>query len=107
MRTLCHGSDKLYATTDRTFLVVECRECRLIRLYPRPEPAEIHGYYPANYWYDPTADAADKYAEMWRRFVLGDHVRFVRRAIENSGLNGPVLDVGCGGGLFLRELNLP
>lgn len=106
MRTLCHGSDKLYATTDRTFLVVECRHCRLIRLYPRPKPAEIHAYYPENYWYDPSTGAADKLAELWRRFVLGDHIRFVRRAIEDCGLTGPVLDVGCGGGLFLRELNL-
>lgn len=52
MRTLCHGTDKLYNTTDKVFLVVECRECKLIRLYPWPEPDEIHQYYPENYWYD-------------------------------------------------------
>jgi len=28
----------------------------------------------------------------------------VRRALEESGESGPVLDVGCGGGLFLRIL---
>jgi SAM-dependent methyltransferase len=36
--------------------------------------------------------------------VLRDHVRFVVRALAESGARGPVLDVGCGGGLFLRML---
>lgn len=107
MRTLCHGTDKLYQTTDKVFLVVECRECKLIRLYPWPEADEIRQYYPENYWYDPGGDAADRLAEFWRRFVLRDHVKFVRKAIESVEGTGPVLDVGCGGGLFLRELNLP
>jgi len=107
MRTLCHGTDKLYGTTTETFLVVECRECRLIRMYPWPSPGEIQHYYPDNYWYDPSSDAADTLAESWRRFVLRDHVHFVRRALHDAGDEGPVLDVGCGGGLFLRELHLP
>jgi SAM-dependent methyltransferase len=107
MHTLCHGTDRLYQTTDRQFLVVECHGCRLIRLYPWPTPEEIGGYYPDNYWYDPGTDTADRLAETWRRFVLRDHVRFSRRALKESGVAGPVLDVGCGGGLFLREMNLP
>ncbi len=106
MRTLCRGTDRLYGTTQETFLVVECRECRLIRMYPWPLPRDIQNYYPDNYWYDPGADTADTLAESWRRFVLRDHVSFVRRALRDAG-DGPVLDVGCGGGLFLRELNLP
>lgn len=104
---MCQGSDRLYGTTSETFSVVECRECRLIRLYPWPSPQEIKDYYPDNYWFDPSAGHADQLADLWRRFVLRDHVNFVRRAIEDSGLEGPILDVGCGGGLFLRELHLP
>ena len=34
--------------------------------------------------------------------VLGDHVRFVDRALRSSRAAGPLLDVGCGGGLFLK-----
>lgn len=107
VRTLCHGTDRLYATTEKVFLVIECRQCRLIRLYPRPAPQEIQRYYPENYWYDPSGDRADRWAEEWRRFVLRDHVRFVRRALDQAPPGTPVLDVGCGGGLFLRELGLP
>lgn len=106
MKTLCHGTDRLYATTTKSFLVVECAGCKLLRLFPRPTPEELSRYYPENYWYDPGADTADKLAESWRRFVLRDHVRFVRKALEGLPENGKVLDVGCGGGLFLREMNL-
>jgi SAM-dependent methyltransferase len=105
--TLCSGTDKLYATTTEEFDVVECKACRLVRLYPWPSPEKLRRYYPENYWHDPSGDTADRLAEAWRRFVLRDHVGFVRNAIEDCGLDGPVLDVGCGGGLFLRELGLP
>jgi SAM-dependent methyltransferase len=107
VRTLCHGTDRLYSTTEKHFLVIECLQCGLIRLYPRPDSHEIHRYYPENYWYHPDATPADHLAERWRRFVLRDHVRFVRRALDEVPGEGPVLDVGCGGGLFLRELGLP
>jgi SAM-dependent methyltransferase len=99
-RTLFHSTDRLYRTTAKHFEVVECADCRLIRLYPQPSPAELRTYYPEDYWFRPAVSAADRLEEIYRRFVLGDHVRFVRRAIANCGESGPLLDVGCGGGLF-------
>ena len=107
MRTLCQGTDRLYRTTDRVFRIVECASCRLVRLYPRPKPAELRTYYPESYWFDPSASTADRLAETWRQIVLRDHIRFVRRALDASAAKGLVLDVGCGGGLFLRQLELP
>ncbi len=73
-------------------------------MYPQPPPAELRHYYPEDYWYLPQESAAGRMEEVYRRFVLQDHVRFVRRAVEECGEDGPVLDVGCGGGLFLRML---
>ncbi len=99
-----HATDRLYRTTDESFLVIECGACRLLRLFPWPSPAELRRYYPDNYWFVADADAASRLEEIYRRFVLGDHVRFVRSALERSGETGPVVDVGCGGGLFLRML---
>ncbi len=105
MRTLFRAGDRLYQTTDKYFLVVECRTCRLIRLEPRPTPQELASYYPPEYWYAPkSGDTASWFEESYRRLVLRDHVKFVMRAMENSGHSGPVLDVGCGGGLFLKML---
>lgn len=104
MRTLFSGSDRLYRTTDKTFLIVECRNCRLIRLYPQPTPIELRDYYPPGYWFVPESSAADSLEQAYRRFVLRDHLRFVERALRESEEKGLVLDVGCGGGLFLQML---
>ena len=102
--SLCKGTDRLYRTTDKEFRIVECRRCRLIRLYPQPTPQELPAYYPTQYWFDPGLSAADKLEEFYRRLVLRDHVRFARRAIRDAQAAGVVLDVGCGGGLFLHML---
>jgi SAM-dependent methyltransferase len=71
---------------------------------PQPTPSELHEYYPPDYWFVPAANTADKLEQWYRRFVLGDHVRFVERALHDCGEHGLVLDVGCGGGLFLQML---
>jgi len=84
--------------------IVECRRCRLIRLFPQPEPAELAKYYPPGYWFNPKGDAADRLEEVYRRLALRDHLRFVRRALADAKGAGVVLDVGCGGGLFLGML---
>lgn len=84
--------------------MVECGGCGLVRLFPQPCHDELALYYPPDYWFAPDASAGARLTEAYRRFVLRDHVNFVVRALENSGERGPVLDVGCGGGLFLRIL---
>ena len=104
-RTLFRAQDRLYRTTDKTFLLVICRRCRLVRLFPTPSPAELRSYYPDNYWYVPELEPEGSWVETYRRLVLLDHVRFVMRAVAESGETGPLLDVGCGGGLFPRMMN--
>ncbi|MEX2262551.1 MAG: class I SAM-dependent methyltransferase [Bryobacteraceae bacterium] len=103
-QTLFHATDRLYRTTSRQFKVVACKGCGLIRLHPQPTSEELAGYYPKNYWYAPDRSAAGRLEEFYRKLVLRDHLNFVERAIRNSGLTGPVLDIGCGGGLFLEQL---
>jgi len=95
------ASDRLYHTTTQPFAVVQCDECGLIRLDPPPAPDELHRYYPDNYWFAPDSGAASRLEEAYRRLVLRDHVRFAAEAIGHSRAQGPLLDAGCGGGLFL------
>jgi SAM-dependent methyltransferase len=81
----------------------------LIRLSPQPAPGELHEYYPANYWFAPEISTADRMEQRYRRFVLRDHLRFVERALREVAEHeqrgpGMILDVGCGGGLFLEVL---
>lgn len=101
---LFRGTDRLYRTTAERFPVVRCRSCGLVRMEPAPEPHRLAAYYPRHYWFKPEASAAGRLEEMYRRLLIQDHVRFVERAWRESGETGPVLDVGCGGGLFLGML---
>ena len=103
-RELFRATDRLYQTTSKMFQVVECSACRLIRLEPRPSVTELSQYYPQEYWYAPEPNVSSQLEEAYRRFVLRDHLSFILRAVRDSGQNGPVLDVGCGGGLLLRML---
>ncbi len=98
---LFEGSDRLYRTTRENFSVVRCSECGLVRLDPVPRPEELPRYYPDNYWFAPDASAASRMEEAYRRLVLRDHVQFVAQALRRTRARGPLLDVGCGGGLFL------
>jgi SAM-dependent methyltransferase len=98
---LFHGSDRLYHTTTKQFSVVRCDECGLLRLDPTPSLEELHRYYPDNYWFTPDQSTASRLEEAYRRLVLRDHVQFVAQALADSKARGPLLDVGCGGGLFL------
>lgn len=107
---LFRGSDRLYHTTDKPFQIVECKACRLIRLDPRPSKEELRAYYPDAYWYAPQDNTAGRLEQFYRRFVLRDHVNFVMRSLRDSQERGLMLDVGCGGGLFLsmmRDEGLP
>jgi len=101
---LLSGTDRLYQTTQKRFQIVECCRCRLIRLSPQPPPSELIKYYPPDYWFAPTESKIDRLEEFYRRVVLTDHVRFVRQALAHSSGKGIVLDVGCGGGLFLHQM---
>lgn len=96
--------DRLYRTTERLFQIAECGACGLLYLYPRPRPEELPDFYPKNYWYAPQANLASRLEEAYRRVVLRDHVHFVRAALEHADESGAILDVGCGGGLFLNLL---
>jgi SAM-dependent methyltransferase len=98
---LFRQTDRLYRTTSREFAVVRCAGCGLARLDPAPAPEELRRYYPESYWFAPGPGAAARLEEAYRRVVLRDHVRFVERALRDSGAHGPLLDVGAGGGLFL------
>jgi SAM-dependent methyltransferase len=98
---LFRASDRLYRTTAKEFDVVRCGQCGLMRLDPQPPAEELPKYYPATYWFAAEGSATGRLEESYRRLVLRDHVRFVESALRSAGGQGPLLDLGCGGGLFL------
>ena len=78
----------------------------MVRLYPRPDPQELRRFYPPSEPSEDESAAAGFWKQMLRRFLFGDHARFVRQALDEVPGNRPVLDVNCRTGLFLRQLNL-
>jgi len=98
---LFRASDRLYRTTAKEFDVVRCGECGLMRLDPQPAAEELPKYYPSGYWFASEGSATGRLEEKYRRLVLRDHVRFVEDALRSAGGQGLLLDLGCGGGLFL------
>jgi SAM-dependent methyltransferase len=101
---LFEATDRVYATTEKIFEIVECGQCRLIRLHPQPTPRELRHYYPPGYSMEPEISRIDRLEGIYRRLVLRDPVRFVERALAECGEEGLVLDVGCGSGTFLEML---
>ncbi len=101
-RTLFEAVDRLYRTTEQRFAIVECAACGLIRLDPTPTVEELKQFYPETYWWEADEGVGGRLAEIYRRFVLSDHVRFAAHAIEPPG---PILDIGCGGGMFLQDMS--
>jgi 2-polyprenyl-3-methyl-5-hydroxy-6-metoxy-1,4-benzoquinol methylase len=98
VRLLFKGTDRLYGLTNKCFDIVRCTGCGLIRQNPLPSEDELRLYYPDSYWFSADSTAASKLEQLYRCFVLRDHLIFLR------GMPGPALDVGCGGGLLLSML---
>ena len=104
---LLRDSDRLYRATDKTFSVIECAGCALIRLFPRPTPTELASFYPDQYWWEADESPTGSLTEWYRRLVLWDHVHFIAASTMPAG---PILDVGSGGGSLvaaLRRRGLP
>ncbi|HLQ37121.1 MAG TPA: class I SAM-dependent methyltransferase [Planctomycetota bacterium] len=105
--------DRLFHTTDERFDVQRCDDCTAHFLAVMPELQQQARYYPDDYWVAPKGRGRSAHGgllERYRRFVLRDHVHFVRRVLRSQRERGRtvrVLDVGCGDGSFLAALGEP
>jgi SAM-dependent methyltransferase len=82
---------------DEYFTVVECDQCGLGFVNPRPTISEIQKYYPVEYFQASPARDYDRY--MRRR--LAAEAKYLRE-LEKSGGRKRLLDVGCATGEFPR-----
>ena len=98
---LLQDSDPLYRTTRKTFSVIECAGCTLIRLFPQPTLSELASFYPNEYWWQGDESPAGRLTEWYRRLVMWDHVHFIAASTMPPG---PILDVGSGGGSLVAAL---
>ncbi len=97
--------DRFSVEQGLKFSIVGCDICGFRFLNPRPEAAEISAYY-MNAEYQPFISAQAK-QKMWDRLYRQVRVFALRRKrerIEKLKTGGRLLDVGCGTGEFLFEM---
>jgi SAM-dependent methyltransferase len=112
--SLCDSriSIELYHLTDTAyfvpgeFILRRCAACGLMYLSPRPTPAAITQYYPANYspFRRPVEDERWRLMRWMRRRKLSRRRQLIERYLGRP--RGRVLDVGAATGLFLHEMAL-
>ena len=96
------GRDEWYGCAGE-FPTVRCRRCGLIYINPRPEPADMGHYYPADYvpYFVAIADEPSWWRRVNRRLALQKRVNLIQRQLPQPGR---VLDVGCATGSLLVAL---
>lgn len=78
-------------TTNRHFVLEECRNCSHVTLTPKPEQNELAAYYPPPFY--STGTKSNIITKM-------NHIMALRR-LGKVAKNKRLLDVGCGNGAFL------
>lgn len=98
--------DRFELQAGEPYHLVRCRKCSLIYLNPRPDES-VSGRFYEHEAYTPFVSTAGKAGATARLYT---HLRTLnnrwkRRLIEKySGRQGRLLDVGCGTGEFLHEM---
>ncbi len=101
-RGLFKKRDK-FALAEDEFNVVECLECGLLYINPRPTPEEIGKFYPETYSWKETLEADSSLTQWVRKMEKGYRYHLLKGEVEKvvkytGKRNGLVLDVGCGTG---------
>lgn len=98
---VARGRDFEYATSDAEFTAVECRECGLVYLNPRPGDDELARIYPANYHAFDFSPAEFGFVYRVREWLEARRVLSWCRGLSP---NARILDIGCGDGFHLGLL---
>jgi len=95
------GEDFEYWTSPDTFLAVQCPDCQLVYLNPRPAEMDFARIYPPEYHaYDFSAKDFGLVYNIRRRLEARRVLAYARGLQENAR----ILDIGCGDGFHLKLL---
>ena len=95
---LCQAKDPRYFYHENGFKYWQCISCRLLFLWPHPDPSFLHEHYQEYL----SIDAQEVVAwgkEM--KSVIKDTAASIERLHPEKGI---ILDIGCGYGFFLEEM---
>ncbi|MFN4261204.1 MAG: class I SAM-dependent methyltransferase [Gemmataceae bacterium] len=108
-RLLIENNFNLTGMAERSFRVVECRQCEFRFLHPRPDVEELAAYYGDSYpahvmVQGGTVDVEQQSLQRRHQRIAAQRIRLMRRYLPLPWDQKRVLDVGCGNGSFLMEL---
>ena len=95
-------SDRFFATTEESFPVFECAGCGLLFQDSSRVKDRLGEFYPDDYWWEGKDGLLSSLERGYREWMVRhDHVRFLER-VFTAQRDLRLLDIGCGGGLFVR-----
>jgi 2-polyprenyl-3-methyl-5-hydroxy-6-metoxy-1,4-benzoquinol methylase len=87
---------KLFGQCEKSLLkVVQCEDCKLLYVNPRPSPKEREQFFKEEYITNDTA------IDVWYGSMREESLQYIKSLIQQHKTNGKILDIGCAGGLFL------
>ena len=92
---LCGQSEEKLVATQNTYKMVECKNCELIYLNPRPNWTTLNSLYKSYH----TRNQKD--VETWKLLMKKIYVETANFITMKSLKPGKLLDIGCGYGHFL------
>lgn len=95
-KVILRGKDYRFCLSNEVFELVECNNCGLIYLNPRPTREEINRFYPKKYYGIKTITLMKIINHLFKLVQI--------RSINKYKRQGRLLDLGCGGGDFLWEM---
>jgi 2-polyprenyl-3-methyl-5-hydroxy-6-metoxy-1,4-benzoquinol methylase len=123
---LCGGSSfrsvatfpEYYLFTGEDFRLVQCSDCSLHFINPRPGPDIIGRYYgdeypshhyeprPLRWWQRMASDPRDSRASVFTRLMLHVHQSAAWHVIPRREGGGRIVDLGCGSGTLLDTMKM-
>lgn len=88
--------DYRYHITDDEFNLVQCKNCGLVYVNPRPTKKEISKFYPKEYYRIKVPPLAKIINHLFKLSPI--------RSVRKYRKQGRLLDLGCGAGNFLWEM---
>ena len=97
----CHSdsAQDQVAITENGFDGFKCQNCHLIYIAPKPDPSDVANLYD----HDSAHVSADEWIAASRSFGKKLKARFTLRKIRSHRSSGDLLEIGAGGGAFLRQ----
>ena len=105
---VCDGGSwvKLYRAQDHhygnpgRFQLVRCSSCGLASIDPLPSEEELSSYYPPSYYAHSSFDVPSRSRQLLNKLLLSD----ITTKDPQFPKPGRMLDVGCGTGIFLYQM---